>query len=79
MYKLLCHTIPAILSTLITPLEGAMKLKFMPFCSSRDALSDEIIFLPKSKFSDFGQKPWTIVHGFFFWKSEKSFKKSMPP
>ena len=23
-------------------------------------------FWPKSNFSDFGQKPWTIVHGFFF-------------
>ena len=41
-----------------------MELKFVPFCSSRDALSDGIIFLPKSKFSDFGQKPWT-THGFF--------------
>ena len=43
-----------------------MKLKFAPFCSSRDALSDGILFLPKSKFSDFGKKPWTITHGFVF-------------
>ena len=27
----------------ISSLEGAMKLKFAPFCSSRDALSNEII------------------------------------
>ena len=56
-----------------------MKLKFAPFCSSRNALSDGILFLLKSKFSDFGQKPWTITHGFFFWESEKSSEKSIPP
>ena len=30
-------------------------------------------FLPKSKFSDFGQKPWTITHGFFFLGVRKKF------
>ena len=34
-------------------------LKFAPFCSPCDALLPGIVvFLPKSKFSDFGQKPW---------------------
>ena len=28
-------------------------------------------FWPKSKFSDFDQKPWTIVHGFIFWSPKK--------
>ena len=41
-----------------------MKLKFAPFCSSLDALSDGIIFWPKSNFSVSGQKPWTIVRRF---------------
>ena len=37
-------------------------------------------FLPKPKFSDFGQKPWTIYSPWFdFWESKKSFEKSMPP
>ena len=39
-----------------------MKLKFAPFCSSRDALSDGILF---------HQKPWTIVHGFIFGSPKK--------
>ena len=30
--------------------EGAMKLKFGPFCSSIDALSDEIIFRRNQNF-----------------------------
>ena len=52
-----------------------MKLKFAPFCSSRDALSDGIFFLPKSKFSDFGKKPWTITHGFVFLSPKKVLRK----
>ena len=38
-------------------LEGAAELKFVSFCSSRNALSDGILIC---------QKPWTksIVHGF---------------
>ena len=31
-------------------LEGAMKLKFAPFCSSSDALSNEIIFCESQNF-----------------------------
>ena len=34
-----------------------------------------VSFLPKLKFSDFGQKPWTIVHGFFFGSPEKVLRK----
>ena len=52
-----------------------MKLKFAPFCSSRDALSAGILFLRKSKFSDFGQKPWTITHGFVFGSRKKVLRK----
>ena len=32
-------------------------------------------FLPKSKSSDFGQKPWTIVHGFVFGSPKKVVRK----
>ena len=28
-------------------------------------------FLPESKFSDFGQKPWTITHGLIFVSPKK--------
>ena len=28
--------------------------------------------MPRSKFSIFGQKPWTIVHGFVFWRPKKN-------
>ena len=52
-----------------------MKLKFAPICSSRDALSDGILFLLKSKFSIFCKKPWTITHGFVFWSPEKYLRK----
>ena len=43
-----------------------MKLKFVPFCSSRDALSDGIPFGRSQNFR-FWQKtmdynPWTITH-----------------
>ena len=46
-------------------LEGAMKLKFAPFCSRLDVLLPGILFLPKSKFSVSGRKPWTIVRRFY--------------
>ena len=52
-----------------------MELKFAPFCSSLDARSDGILFLTKSKFSDFGQKPWTITHGLIFWSPKKVVRK----
>ena len=39
-------------------------LRNLLFCSSCDALSNGMLFLPESKCSDYGQKPWTIVHGF---------------
>ena len=42
-------------------LEGAMKLTFVPFCSSRGALSDGILLC---RFSVSGRKPWTIVRRF---------------
>ena len=32
-------------------------------------------FLPKSKFSDLNQKPWTIVHGFIFVRRKKVVRK----
>ena len=35
-------------------------------------------FLPKLKFSDFGQKPWTIVHGLTFGSPKKRFEVRMP-
>ena len=54
----------ATIGTCNSSMEGATKLKFAPFCSSCDALSNEILFLPNSKFSDFGQKPWTIIRRF---------------
>ena len=41
-----------------------MKLKFALFFSSSDALLDRILFLPVSKFSESGQKPWTIIRRF---------------
>ena len=53
-----------------------MELKFVPFCSSRDALSDGIHFLPRSKFPYFGQKPWTITHGFFSGSPKKVLRKA---
>ena len=40
-----------------------MELKFVPFCSSLDAFSDETVLL-KSNFSVSGRKPWTIVRHF---------------
>ena len=50
-------------------LEGAMDLKFAPFCSSCDALSDGILF---STFFGLRKiKPWTIVHG--FWPENENF------
>ena len=52
-----------------------MKLKFASICSSRDALYDGIIFLPKSNFSVFVKKPWTITHGFVFRSPEKVLRK----
>ena len=55
-----------------------MELKFAPFCSSRDALSDGILFCRSQIFQilakNHGYNPW-----FFFWESEKSFEKSIPP
>ena len=32
-------------------------------------------FWPKSKFSDFGRKPWTVVHGFDFASPKKVLRK----
>ena len=58
-------------------LEGATELKFAPFCSSLDTLSNESIFLPKSKFSFSAQEPWTIVHGLIFGSPEKGSEKRM--
>ena len=52
-----------------------MKLKFAPFCSSRDALSDGILFFQSQKISDFGQKPWAITHGFFSGSPKKVLRK----
>ena len=52
-----------------------MKLKFAAFCSSFDALSDGILFLTMSNFSDFGQKPWTIIHGLIFGSPKKVLRK----
>ena len=45
-------------------LEGAMKLKPVPFCSPSEPISDEITdgWPLLSKFSDSGQKPWTIIN-----------------
>ena len=40
-------------------LEGAMKLKFAPFCTPSDMLLPGYPFLRKSKFSDFCRKQWT--------------------
>ena len=34
-----------------------------------------VSFLAKVKFSDFGQKPWTIVHGFIFRSPKKVLRK----
>ena len=58
-------------------LEDAVKLKFAPFCSSSETLSNEIIFLPKSNFSFLAKtldySPW-----FGLWESEKGSEKRMP-
>ena len=45
-------------------LEGAMKLKFVPFRSSLDALSGGIIFCQSQNVSVFGRNPCTIVRRF---------------
>ena len=52
-----------------------MKVKFVPFCSSRGTLSVGILFGQTRKFSDFGRKPWTIVHGFIFAGPKKVLRK----
>ena len=52
-----------------------MRLKLAPFCSYKDALSDGILFLPMSNFSDFGQKPWTITHGLILASPKKVLRK----
>ena len=56
-------------------MEGAMKLKFAPFCSSWDAFSEKTHFLPKPKFSFSGRKPWTIVHGLNFGSPKNVLRK----
>ena len=44
-------------------MEGATKLKFVPFTPIEYAIAWHH-FLPKGNFSDFGRKPRTIVRGF---------------
>ena len=52
-----------------------MKLKFVPFCSSRDALSDGIPFGRSQNFPFLAKKPWTITHGFVFVSPQKVVRK----
>ena len=52
-----------------------MKLKFAPFCSSRDALSDGILFCRGQNFPFSAKNPWTIVHGFIFGSPKKVLRK----
>ena len=54
-----------------------MKLKFVPFCSSCDALSDEIIFTRNQNFC-FRPKTMDYSPWFDFRESEKVFKKKIP-
>ena len=57
------------ISTHNSSLEGATKLKFVPFCSS------EVLFPIKSFLAEVisGQKPWTIVHGLIIGTPKKRF------
>ena len=52
-----------------------MKLKFASFCSSRDALSDGILFCRSQNFPFLAKKPRTITHGFVFRSPEKVLRK----
>ena len=52
-----------------------MELKFALFCSSRDALSDGIIFCRSQIFQILAKKPWTITHGFVFGSPGKVLRK----
>ena len=47
-----------------------MKLKFAPFCSSRDALSDGILFCRSQKFQILAKN-----HGFFSGSPKKVLRK----
>ena len=55
-------------------MEGAMRLKFAPFCSSCDALS----FFAKVKIFIFRPKTMDYNPWFDFWESEKSLEEMIP-
>ena len=56
-----------------------MELKFVPFCSSRDALSDGTLFFAEVKIFRFRPKTMDYNPWFCFSESEKSFENSIPP
>ena len=55
-------------------LEGAMELKFAPFCSSQDALSVGITFCQSQNFQILAENHG-LVHSLIFWESSE---KSIP-
>ena len=53
-----------------------MELKFAPFCSSRDALSDGILFCRSQNFPFLAKNHGLyITHGFVFQSPEKVLRK----
>ena len=56
-------------------LEGATKLKFAPFCSSLDTLSNESIFFAKVKIFIFSPRTMDYSPWFEFWESGKRFRE----
>ena len=60
----------ATIGTCNSSMEGATKLKFAPFCSSCDALSNEILF---AKLNIFRFWPKTMDYNKAFWPKSWSF------
>ena len=50
-----------------------MKLKFVPFCSSRDALSDGILFCRSQNFQILAKNHGLYIVRCFFWRVRKKF------
>ena len=62
--------------TQTSSLEGAMKVKFVPFCSSRGALSVGILFGQTQNFQILAENHGLyIVHGFIFVDPKKVLRK----
>ena len=71
-----CHT--KSLCTHNSSLEGAIYMYEAEICAILLLLTCPFWwhpFPPKSKFSDFGRKPWTISHGLIFGSPKKALRK----